>query len=162
MENMIKLRALNDDDIELFTKWLYTPHVAMWYHEPTDWIKEIEKRNSGFIWIHHYIFEFEDKPIGFCQYYEYKNSGETWHGDVDIEGTYSIDYMIGETNYIGIGLGKQIVKSLVDKIKLHNDAKRIIVQPEPENKASTGTLISCDFTFDEKNEIYILGLGRQD
>lgn len=160
MEKLIKIRALNDDDIELFTKWLYTPHVAKWYHEPTDWIKEIEKRNSEFIWIYHFIIEFKDKPIGFCQYYEYKNSGETWHGDVDIEGTYSIDYMIGEANYLGIGLGKQIIKSLIDKIKLYNNAKRIIVQPEPENIASCGTLSSCDFTFDERNEIYVLELGN--
>jgi RimJ/RimL family protein N-acetyltransferase len=123
-----------------------------------DWIKEIEKRNSEFIWVHHFIVEFNDTPIGFCQYYEYKNSGETWHGDVDIEGTYSIDYMIGEANYLGRGLGKLIIKSLIDKIKLYSNAKRIIVQPEPENKASCGLLLSCDFTFDERNEIYTLEL----
>lgn len=158
MENLIKIRALNNDDIELFTKWLYTPHVAMWYHEPMDWIMEIEKRNSEFIWVHHFIVEFKDKPIGFCQYYEYKNSGEAWHGDVDIEGTYSIDYMIGEANYLGRGFGKQIIKALVDKIKLYNNAKRIIVQPEPENMASCKTLLSCDFTFNKINEIYILEL----
>jgi RimJ/RimL family protein N-acetyltransferase len=160
MEKLIKIRAFNDDDMVLFTKWLYTPHVAKWYHEPTDWIKEIEKRTSEFIWVHHFIVEFNDKPIGFCQYYEYKNSGETWHGDVDMEGTYSIDYMIGDADYLGIGLGKQIIKSLIDKIKLYNNAKCIIVQPEPENLASCKTLLSCDFIFDKRNEIYVLELGN--
>lgn len=156
MENLIQLRVFTDCDLELFKKWLYTPHVAAWYHEPLDWLEEIEKRNSEFIWIHHFIVEYKDMPIGFCQFYEYKNSGETWHGDVAIEGTYSIDYMIGEANYLGLGLGKQIIKCVIDKIKLYCNAKRIIVQPEPENKASCGILLSNGFTFDEINKIYIL------
>lgn len=157
-ENAIKIRALHDHDVDLFAKWLYTPHVARWYHEPEDWLNEIKNRHSEFSWVHHFIVESNDKPIGFCQYYEYKNGGETWHGDIDMEGTYSIDYMIGEANYLGKGLGKQIIKSLIDKISLCDNAKRIIVQPEPENMKSCGTLLSCDFTFDEQNELYVLEL----
>lgn len=158
MENLIKIRAFKDADVALFTKWLYTPHVAMWYHEPTDWITEIEKRNSEFNWVHHFIVECNHEPIGFCQYYEYKNSGETWHGDTDREGTYSIDYLIGDATYLRMGFGKQIIKFLIDKIKLYNNGKRIIVQPEPENTASCKTLLTCDFTFDERNKIFVLEL----
>ncbi|MBU5484241.1 acetyltransferase [Clostridium sp. MSJ-11] len=155
MENLIKLRVFRDEDMGLFKKWLYTTHVAKWYHEPLDWIDEVEKRNSEFVWLHHYIVEHEDKPIGFCQFYEYYNSGETWNGDTDVNGTYSIDYMIGEPNYLGKGLGKQIIRALVSKISHHNNAKRIIVQPEEENKASCGVLLSCGFEFDNQNGIYI-------
>ena len=155
MENLIKLKVFRDEDIGLYKKWLYTTHVAKWYHEPLDWIDEIEKRNSEFLWLHHYIVEYEDKPIGFCQFYEYYNSGETWNGNIDVDGTYSIDYMIGELNYLGKGLGKQIIRALVSKISYHNNAKRIIVQPEKENKASCGVLRSCGFEFDNQNEIYI-------
>ncbi|MEA4987141.1 MAG: GNAT family N-acetyltransferase [Anaerovorax sp.] len=152
---MIMLRGLNDNDIALFKKWLYTPHVAAWYHDPLDWIDEIEKRNSNFSWLNHFIVEYEDKPIGFCQYYEYFNSGETWHGDIEVSGTYSIDYMIGEIEYLGKGFGKQIIGALIAKIKIHENAKRVIAQPEPENKASCKTLLSCGFEFDNENEIYI-------
>ncbi|WP_206459282.1 GNAT family N-acetyltransferase [Anaerovorax sp. IOR16] len=152
---MVMLRALNDNDIALFKKWLYTPHVAAWYHDPLDWIDEIEKRNSNFTWLNHFIVEYKDKPIGFCQYYEYFNSGETWHGNIEVSGTYSIDYMIGEIEYLGKGFGKQIIGALIGKIKIHENAKRVIVQPEPENKASCKTLLSCGFEFDSENEIYI-------
>mgnify|MGYP001440533810 FL=1 len=31
---MIKLRPMTQDDLTIFKKWLYTPHVAKWYHEP--------------------------------------------------------------------------------------------------------------------------------
>lgn len=152
---LIKLREFKNDDIEIFKKWLYTPHVARWYHDPLDWIDEVEKRNDDFIWIHHYIVEYEGKSIGFCQYYEYYNSGETWHGDTEVDGTYSIDYMIGEPKYLGRGLSKEIIKDLIMKIKCHNNAKRIIVQPEKENKASCCTLLSCGFEFDKRNGMYI-------
>lgn len=44
-----------------------------------DWIEEVEKQDSAFRWIHHFIVEYENKPIGFCQYYACKtemNFGE--------------------------------------------------------------------------------------
>ncbi len=38
---------------------------------------------------------------------------------------------------------------------LHSDAKRIVVQPEPENKASCGLLLSCGFALDTEKEVYV-------
>ena len=150
------LRQLRNEDVALFEKWLYMPHVAKWYHDPLDWIDEIKKRNDEFSFLHHFMVELEGKPIGFCQYYEYCNSGEDWHGNTDINGTYSIDYLIGDTEYLGKGFGKNIIQLLVKEIKQHKNAKRIIVQPEQENKASCNTLLSCGFSFDTNNEIYII------
>lgn len=66
--------------------------------------------------------------------------------------------MIGEIDYLRKGFGKAIIKQLMEKIKAQNNAKRIIVQPEPENKASCNTLLSCGFIFDEVNKIYVIYL----
>ncbi len=150
------LRQLCDEDVALLEKWLHVPHVAAWYHDPLDWIDEIRKRNNEFSFLHHFIVEAEGKPIGFCQYYEYRHSGEDWHGHTDIDGTYSIDYLIGETGYLGKGFGKGIVQSLIEKVGLQNNAKRIIVQPEQENKPSCNALLSCGFSFDTNNGIFIM------
>ncbi len=158
MNTKIILRELKDKDVPMFKKWLYEPHVAKWYHDPKDWIEEVEKRNSDYKWLHHYIVETEGVPIGFCQYYEYFNSDEEWHGNTEISGTYSIDYMIGEFSYLRKGIGKAIIKELIEKIKSHDNAKRIIVQPEPENKSSCNTLLSYGYHFDEANEIYLINL----
>ena len=65
---MIKLRPMTQDDLTIFKKWLYTPHVAK-VSRTTSWIMEVEQQDSEFNWIHHFIVEYEDKPIGFCQYY---------------------------------------------------------------------------------------------
>ena len=159
MSGSIVLRKLEDGDLPLFKKWLYLPHVAAWYHDPLDWLEEVEKRKTAFSFLHHFMVAVDGNPIGFCQFYEYCHSGEGWHGDTELDGTYSIDYLIGDTDYLGKGLGKAIVRALVEKIKVLPDAKRIIVQPEPENHASCGTLLSCGFHYDLKNEIYVVSLN---
>ena len=154
----LKLREFRDEDILLFKKWLYSQHVLKWYEEPLDWIKEVEKRNSDFSWIHHYIVEYNHRPIGFCQYYEYCNSGEEWHGDIEMDGTYSIDYLIGDSEYLKKGIGKSIIKELFNIVSSIPTAKRIIVQPDPENVPSCKVLLSSGFKFDESREIYIINL----
>lgn len=152
---MIVLREMMNNDIPLFKKWLYLPHVAKWYHEPQDWIEEVEKQDNEFSWLHHFIVEDNGKPIGFCQYYACQDSDEPWGGYTKLKGTYSVDYLIGELDYLKKGFGKQILESLMYKIKTHDDAKRIVVEPEPENKASCGLLISCGFDFDQATGIYV-------
>lgn len=152
---MINLREMSVEDLSLFKKWLYLPHVAKWYHDPLDWIEEVENQENDFNWIHHLIVEYKERPIGFCQYYACKDSNELWEGYTKLGGSYSIDYMIGETAYLGKGFGKEIVEALIKKVRFHNDAKRIVVQPEPENKASCGILLSCGFVFDVEKEMYL-------
>lgn len=155
---MITLRQFTDNDLAVFKEWLKTPHVANWYHEPNDWIYEVETRNTEFNWLHHFIVEYENQPIGFCQYYECIHAEEDWYGNIEVPGTYSIDYLIGDVNFLKKGYGKAIVNALIEKIKSNVNAKRIIVQPELENKASCNTLLSCNFKFDNENQIYILNL----
>lgn len=152
---MIKLRQFEDKDIDTFRKWLYLPHVAKWYHEPEDWMDEVKQRKDKYSFVNHFIVEYDIKPIGFCQYYEYIKGGETWHGDIATDGTYSIDYLIGESEYLGRKLGTKIINALCELIKKHDNVKRIIVQPESENKASCGVLLSCGFKYDESNALFI-------
>lgn len=135
-----------------------SPHVAKWYHNPSDWIAEIEKQQSEFSWIHHFIVENKGVPIGFCQYYACKDSEEPWEGYTALGGSYSIDYMIGEWKEMRKGFGKQAVAELVQRVDQHDNAERIVVQPEPENEASCGLLCSCGFILDTKNGIYVKSL----
>ena len=157
--NELLLRNLSDEDLPLLKRWLYLPHVSRWYHDPLDWLEEVEKRKGEFSFLHHFIVEIGCHAVGFCQFYEYRYSGESWHGDTDIEGTYSIDYMIGDPNFLGIGLSKTMICELIRKIRLHPNAKRVIVQPEPENIRSCGLLLSTGFQFDSRNEIYVMELN---
>lgn len=160
MNNTIQVKEFREEEVAIFEQWLYKPHVARWYEEPLSWLEEIEKRDTEYWWIQHFIVWVQEKPIGFCQYYEYDRSGEEWNGTVPVQGTYSMDYMIGEEEFLRKGYGKQIVYALIEQISSHNDAKRIIVQPEKENLASCGVLQCCGFQYDEENEIYIMNIDK--
>ena len=159
---MILLRQMRAADLPRFTKWLYTAHVAKWYHEPQDWIDEVARQDGVFSWIHHFIVESHGIPIGFCQYYACKDSGELWEGYTAMGGSYSIDYMIGEAAYLRRGIGRQIVAALTDRLRLHSDAVRIVVQPEPENAASCGLLLACGFVLDAAKGVYVKELRQHD
>ncbi|HML68186.1 MAG TPA: GNAT family N-acetyltransferase [Clostridia bacterium] len=158
MSAPIQIRCMQYSDLPLFREWLFLPHVAKWYHEPEDWIAEIEQQDGAFAFVRHFIAESEEKAFGFGQYYPYWLSGEDWHGSIPLEGTYSIDYMIGDPAFLKKGYGRQIILSLLDKIKQVPDASRVIVQPEPENAASCGVLRACGFVFDEPNGVFLLAL----
>ncbi len=157
----MKLRKFQDRDVNVFCEWLDKPYIAKWYYPKNEWIEEIEKRETDYSFVTHFIVEEDEKIIGFCQYYDYKMGGENWHGDWPVEGTYSIDYLIGNDAYLGKGNGPVIVKLLTDEINKNTDAKLIIVQPESGNEKSRKTLLSAGYQYDEKNDLFFYHLGTE-
>lgn len=104
------------------------PHAVKWFCPADAWIEEIEFREPEYSFIKLFIVEVEKRPVDFCQYYNYSRSGESWNGNIPVEGCYSIDYLIGDTEYLGKGYGTATVKQLVDKIIENTNVIRIIVQ----------------------------------
>ena len=153
--DLLKIRVFEDNDIILMKTWLNKEHVRKWYEDPNDWLTEIYRRFDKFSFVNHFIALYDNKPIGFCQYYTCADANETWYGDIPLAGSYSIDYLIGEENYLGKGIGKAIIDLLVKEVFSLNEAQRIIVLPEIENTASCKSLLANGFTFDEKNKLYL-------
>ena len=147
-------REFNDTDINLFSIWLHKDYVQKWYNDPEDWLNEV--RSDEFSFIHHFIVEENDCPIGFCQYYDYAIPGEDWHGSFDIKDTYSIDYLIGEEAFLRKGYGTRIIEKLIQLIFGETNAQKIIVQPDEDNVASRNTLLSAGFILDEENNIFVI------
>jgi RimJ/RimL family protein N-acetyltransferase len=150
---MLNLRDFMETDIPLFTEWLNKDYVKKWYSETEEWLKEVSSEDFAFV--HHFIVMNDGKPIGFCQYYEYSQSGENWHGNTDIKAAYSIDYLIGEKDCLGKGFGTKMLKLLTERTFQETNAVKIIVKPEKENAASRNTLLSAGFSYDEENDIFI-------
>lgn len=155
MHQPLLLRPFADEDLALFRRWLERPHVAKWYHHPENWLREAAERRGEFSFITHLIVEEGGVPVGFCQYYPYEKSGEDWQGETPVHGTYSIDYLIGDPENLGRGLGKGIVWGLLGEIAARPDAVRVIVQPEEENLPSCGVLAACGFRFVEEGGYFL-------
>jgi RimJ/RimL family protein N-acetyltransferase len=160
-ENGLTLRPFFDNDIPLMERWLYEPYVAQWYKHPDHWLRELRERHGEFAYISHFIVQFRSQAIGFCQYYDcfHSQQHEIWNDDWkggDKQGeVFSIDYLIGEPEYLRRGLGAKIVTELISKLKAIG-AKKCVVSPEPENIASNRVLEVNGFILN--NEVYLLEL----
>jgi len=160
METLV-LRKINHSDIALITEWLNKDYILKWYHDTEDWLQEISGRNDAFNWIHHFIIMDEETPVGFCQYYDCcdANDMEAWY-EVEKRGdTFSIDYLIGDEEYLGKGYGKRIVKLLTETIRQKEHANQIIVQPDEDNHASNHVLMANGYVYDRCNQYYFKKLN---
>ncbi len=155
------LRNIEEADLALMDAWLHKPYILHWYEDPEAWIDEIKQRSGDFAFIHHFIVMEDEQPIGFCQYYDCYNAGEEWYSVHTPGETYSVDYLIGEEQYLRKGYGKKIIQMLIDRIREETQAKEIIVQPEEENQPSCKALISCGFEYDKTTAYYKMNLQRE-
>ncbi len=156
------LRPFIDDDLKQFVIWLDKPHVAKWFKHKDSWINEIKHRGDEFSFIRHFIVMDDERAIGFVQYYDYRLGKEEWHGNSDINRTYSIDYLIGEEDYLHKGNGTKIVHLLEEKIKEETDGIKIIVQPESDNLISRKTLLKAGYIKDSEYDFFYKIIGLKD
>lgn len=159
---MLELRLLNNSDIPLIEIWLNKEHVKRWYEIPhlgitiDDWIAEIKEHKGEFKWITYLIVLWQNHPIGLCLYYKCTDNSNEDFGALTLTGSYGIDYLIGEEDY----LGKGIITLLVNKIFSFLDSKRVTADIDKDNKASEKTLLSCGFTLlDADSSRYIINNG---
>lgn len=149
----IKLREVDRKYLQRLKSWLEKDYIKKWLGDFAEWIKEIE----DFTWINHYIVILNNKPIEFCQYYDCYNGSEIedWYKVKNLNEVFSIDYFIGESDYLNKGYGKKIVDALLKVIINNESPKKIIVQPEKDNIISCKVLIANGFNYDEKLQYYI-------
>lgn len=145
----ILLKPVEDQDVELLNHWLHKDYILKWYKDADEWLHEINNRNGEFKFVNHFIAVYDSRPIGFCQYYDCFDAKEDWYDVTESGVLYSIDYLIGDEECLGRGLGKEIIKALETEMSSLTAAKKIIVQPEKENIPSNRVLLSCGYAFDE-------------
>ena len=93
--------------------------------------------------------EVENKSIGFCQYFDCSKApkGSEWDGEP--LGTFAIDYLIGEENFLGKGFGTVIIQELIELILEIEDPIQIIADPVKENLKSIKLLEKNSFILDD-------------
>lgn len=146
----LTLRPLFDGDTALLERWLHAGHVKPWYEHPADWLREVAGRRGAFRFITHLIAEVNGAPVGFCQYYDCYDAREyeDWGMENPVPGeAFSIDYLIGEPEYLRRGYARAMVEQLLERLR-GIGAKTVVVQPDEANTASRRLLEACGFVFD--------------
>lgn len=153
----LTLRPLFDKDLALMKRWLRLDHVKLWYEDPGEWIREISNRRGEFSFITHFIAEFEGMPVGFCQYYDmFHGQGyEEWIKTAKPGSQFSIDYLIGEPEYLHRGLGQIMIGMLLGRLR-NLGVKTVVVNPDEGNVKSSRALEANKFVWNGTD--YVLEL----
>lgn len=136
MESKITLSKMKSMDIPLIKTWMEQTYIQKWLGDPTDWLEELENKDHTFDWIHHFLIHYDQKPIGFCQYFDCNHAPTGFEWDNEPQGTFAIDYFIGCPTYLQKGLGKEIIKTLVEHIRRNEHVKQIVADPVKDNLPS--------------------------
>ena len=155
-KNMISLRPANKDDFNVIEVWLNKEYIKKWYGEPEEWLAEIRNDSGEFGWLNHYIVMYEDMPVGFCQYYDSSQTPEGFEWDNEPQGTFAIDYLIGEEIFLKNGLGSVIIQQLCQLIRSLENPVQIIADPVPDNADSIKLLERNKFILDPITGLYKL------
>ncbi|MCU0322939.1 MAG: acetyltransferase [Chitinophagaceae bacterium] len=145
---MIRFLPLTRHHLPLLYKWQNTPHVHKWWGNGYNWTKaDIEHKYSSYIDkykvinqekkpIYPYVIQHKEHLIGYIQSYSIHDfHSETNYTKKLPNRTGSIDFYIGEKNYIGHGLSTIIIDNFL-KIYFWNQFDFCYVTTNKNNIAS--------------------------
>lgn len=148
----LAFRALRASDLPLVASWIGRPHVAPWWREPSD-LASVESSYGplldGSDPTEGSVVLLDARPIGFVQKYRIDDDPE-WRMTIESalveSGGIGIDYLIGEADLVGRGLGRQVISAFVDECwERYPSEHRIVVAMQQDNAASWKALEACGF-----------------
>ena len=127
-------RPVTEEDFSLLHRWHNQPWVADNWDGPRTLAqvttRQREKmssaRDSAF------IVCCDGVPVGYIQCGDYFERGDGWWLG-ESPGTWGIDTYIGEEDFLGKRHGSAYVRQFVDGLCRERGAKKVIVDPHPDN-----------------------------
>lgn len=125
---------LKEEHIPLMRRWLKEPHVAEFWQESEDENEFREKFLHKLLQrgVSPFIIEIDGKPIGYIQHYEADKVGGGWWPDAK-SGTFGIDQFIGESEFVGRGVGTEVIKHFTNQLFKNRSVLEVITDPDPRN-----------------------------
>ena len=167
----ISFRPIGRSDFPLLQKWLAAPHVAIWWNEHFDLASLEAKYGLGIDGsepIHVYLIQFEGVPIGWIQWYRWRDFPEHAIRLGADHRSAGIDLAIGETEMTGRGLGPAVIREFgTNYIFANGDLDAIVADPSLSNLHSVSAFKKAGFKIlrtvqlvDEAIERHVVRLDR--
>ncbi|MFA5075182.1 MAG: GNAT family N-acetyltransferase [Candidatus Babeliales bacterium] len=137
MKYNFKFKQLEEKDLPLLLKWFKEPHVDKWWPVPKeeeDFFNSFIKRIRDDI-RKMYIVLCYNKPIGYIQCYKINFEKDAWLPKIS-GNVIGIDQFIGEPDFLHKGFGTLFIKEFIENLLEKENDLKIIVDPDPENKAA--------------------------
>lgn len=165
----IEFKKLEIKNLGLLFKWLNTPHVTEWYGHKKFTLDEVKQhylpKINGTEPTKSYIVMVDNKQVGYIQEYFIKDDPELLkYVDRDAAG---IDLFIGELEYLGRGLGQEIIKEFLGKIVFKEDGvTTCIIDPLVSNPRMIHVCEKAGFrytlTTGEKEPRYLMKIFKNE
>jgi aminoglycoside 6'-N-acetyltransferase len=167
----ISFRPLGRSDFPLLQKWLAAAHVAVWWNERFD-LDSLEAKYGpsidGSHPVHVYLILRGGGPIGWIQWYRWRDFPEHALQLGAEGGTAGIDLAIGEIEWTGRGLGSAAIREFGESyIFADGEVSAIIADPSRSNLPSVSAFRKAGFTViktvqlvDEPFERHVVRLDR--
>jgi aminoglycoside 6'-N-acetyltransferase len=150
--NEFRFVPLRSQDLPLLASWLGRPHVARWWREPSELAAVAESYGplaEGLEPTEAFIVHFSRRPIGYVQRYlidEYPDWRASIRGALGEAGGIGIDYLIGEPDLVGRGIGRRMISEFANSCWEHyGSCDHITVALQQENVASWRALEASGF-----------------
>ena len=125
-----QFRPISVADLPMIRRWLETPHVAQWWHDPDEQFALV-RDDLDHPAMDQFVVTAHDRPFAYLQCYDpnaWPEGGLGMHPD----GTRGIDQFIGEPDMIDCGHGSALIRSFVDNL-LNTGTPRVVTDPDPKN-----------------------------
>ncbi len=145
-------RRLARDDFDLLGRWLAYDHVKRWWHHghtPDEVEADFGPSADGDEPGHDYLASLDGRPVGLVQFAYFRDypdyAGEL--GElVDGDDVATIDYLVGEPDDTGRGIGTAMIRAFVDIVwPTYPDVTGLVVPVHVDNPASWSALRSAGF-----------------
>jgi len=126
---MYDFRPMATADLPLVRRWLETPHVAQWWHDPAEQF-ELVSGDLDHPDVAQFIVHVNEQPFAYLQCY-WLSDWNTGLGPQP-EGTRGVDQFIGVSAMLGQGHGSAFVRHFADQL-LGMGTPRVVTDPDPAN-----------------------------
>ena len=125
-----QFRPMSADDLPMIRRWLETPHVAQWWHDPDEQFALV-REDLDHPAMDQFIVAANDRPFAYLQCYDpnaWPEGGLGMHPD----GTRGIDQFIGEPDMTGRGHGSSFIRAFIVAL-IRAGTPRVLTDPHPAN-----------------------------
>ena len=145
----ISFRPIGRSDFHLLQKWLAASHVAVWWNEHFD-LASLESKYGpgidGSAPIYVYLINFDGTPIGWIQWYRWRDFPKHAIQLGADSRSAGIDLAIGEVEMTGRGLGPAVIQEFgTNYIFTNKDLSAIVADPAVSNLISVAAFKRAGF-----------------
>lgn len=145
----VKIRAMVKEDLNCMVRWLNNDQVLAFYEEPPSDLQRVTDKYGPRIAGEHYvtpcIVEYNNKAIGYMQYYRIQAADLEQYQLSKSEIIYGIDQFIGEPQLWGRGIGSLMIGLMLEELSKNKDASSVILDVKKSNKRAISSYSKCGF-----------------